>query len=131
MPEPKPEPEPKFQPLVDVATAEHIEQAELLLRSFRNTRPEDDDAAAEVAFDSRQSRELLDQNVLLRQSAEAKKNLPVGQLLGDLEPLLMDIANLSNKPSRDDIREIQQRIERRDIVDDLQLYSMNRPGQGF
>lgn len=124
-------PEPKLEPLLDLATATHLEQAELLLRSFKNVRADDRDSLAEVAFDSRQSKELLDQNAVLRRTAEAKRNLPVGQLLDDLEPFLMDIANLGAKPSSDDIREIQQRIERREIVSDIELYSANRPAQGF
>jgi hypothetical protein len=129
---PAPVDEPKLKPLVDVATAEHIEQAEMLLRSFRNASAEDDDdALAEVAFDSRQSRELLDRNALLRRTAGAKKNLPVNQLLGDLEPFLMDIANLGDKPSRDDVREIQGRLEQREMVSSLEAYSINRPAQGF
>ena len=125
------EPETKFRPLVDVATAAHIQQAEILLRSFRNASTDDDDAVAEVAFDSQQSRELLDQNTLLRGAAKTKKNLVASQLLGDIEPYLIDIASLGDKPSRDDVREIQQRLEQREIVDDLSLYSMNRPTQGF
>lgn len=125
------EPARKIQPLVDLATADHIEQAELLLRSFRNASAGDKDALVEVAFDSRQSRDLLDRNILLRRSAETKKNLPVGQLLGDLEPFLIDIANLGSEPSRDDVQAIQQRMERREIVSDLELYSVNRTAQGF
>jgi hypothetical protein len=120
-----------FTPLVDVATAGHIEQAELLLRSFRNASVDDADALVEVAFDAKQSRELLDQNAFLRRTAAAKKNVPVDRLLGDLEPFLLDIANLGDRPSRDDVHEIQQRLEHRDVLSDLELYSYNRPAQGF
>lgn len=131
-PQPTPAaPAKKNQPLMDLATADHIEQAEMMLRSFRNTSADDDDALSEVAFDSRQSRELLDRNILLRRSAETKKNLPMGQLLGDLEPFLIDIANLGSDPSRDDVQAIQQRIQRREIVSDLELYSSNRSVQGL
>ncbi len=124
-------PAKKIQPLMDLATADHIEQAEMMLRSFRNTSADDADAVAEVAFDSRQSKELLDRNILLRRSAETRKNLPMGQLLGDLEPFLIDIANLGADPSSDDVEAIQQRIQRREIVSDLELYSSNRSVQGL
>jgi hypothetical protein len=130
-PAPTPEPETKIRPLVDVATAAHVQQAEILLRSFRNASVDDDDAAAEVAFDSQQSRELLDQNAVLRNAAKVKKNLVASQLLGDIEPYLIDIASLGDKPSRDDVREIQQRLEQREIVNDLSLYSINRPVPGL
>lgn len=120
-----------YKPLVDVATADHIQQAELLLRSFRNASADDADSLVEVAFDAKQSRDLLDQNELLRSAAAGKKNLPVGQLLGDLEPYLLDIANLGDRPTTDDVREIQQRIDRHDVLSDLELYSSNRTAQGF
>jgi hypothetical protein len=120
-----------YKPLVDVATAGHLEQAELLLRSFRNTSADDADSLVEVAFDAKQSRDLLDQNALLRRAAAGRKNIPMDQLLGDLEPYLLDIANLGDRPTKDDVREIQQRIDRHDVISDLELYSSNRPAQGF
>ncbi len=118
-------------PLVDAATAGHIEQAELLLRSVRNASPDDADALAELAFDARQSQELLDQNSVLRRAAQTKRNVPVGQLLGELEPLLIDIANLGDRPSREDVRDVQYQIEQREMLSNLELYSMNRPNPGF
>lgn len=121
----------KPEPLVDLATAQHLEQAELLLRSFKNVRTEDEDGLAEVAIDTVQSRDLLYKNVILRRSAQSKKNLAVGQLLGDLEPILVDIATLGDRPSSDDVRSIQQRIQQRELVSDLELYSMNSPARGF
>lgn len=119
------------EPLVDLTTAMHIDQAEMLLRSFRNARPDDESSLAEVALDSQQSRDLLQKNVILRHGAQAKKNLAVGTLLGDLEPILADIASLGNQPASEDVRAVQQRIEQREIVSDLQLYSSNSPAKGF
>ena len=125
------QPERRAEPLVDLTTAMHIEQAETLLRSFRNVRADDEESLAEVALDTRQSRDLLEQNVILRRGAQAKKNLSMNMLLSDLEPVLVDIASLGSRPSREDVRAVQQRIEQREIVSDLQLYSSNRPGNGF
>jgi hypothetical protein len=125
------QPELRAEPLVDLTTAMHIEQAETLLRSFRNVEADDESSLAEVALDTRRSRDLLEQNVILRRGARAKKNLAVGTLLTDLEPVLVDIASLGSRPSREDVRAVQQRIEQREIVADLQLYSSNRPVNGF
>ena len=124
------EPAPRYEPLMDLTTAMHIEQAETLLRSFRNAKA-DDDGLAEIALDAKQSRDLLEQNVILRRGAQARKNLAVGTLLSDLEPVLLDIASLGSQPAREDVRAVQQRIEQREIVSSLQLYSSNRPASGF
>lgn len=123
--------EPAIRPLMDVATALHLEQAEYLLRSFRNAQPGDESSMSELALDARQSRELLNQNVLLRRNAEVRGNLSAEQILGDLEPFLIDIANLEPRPSSDDVASIQERIQKKEIVADLQLYSSNRSTTGF
>ncbi len=74
---------------------------------------------------------MLDQNSVLRRAAQTKRNVPVGQLLGELEPLLIDIANLGDRPSREDVRDVQYQIEQREMLSNLELYSMNRPNPGF
>ena len=122
---------PAVRPLLDIATSLHLEQAEYLLRSFRNAEPGDDAAQTEIALDARQSRELLNQNVLLRRNAELRGNVPAEQILGDLEPFLVDIANLDARSSSDDVASIQNRIQKREIVADLQLYSSNRTSSGY
>jgi hypothetical protein len=121
----------RHEPLVDLTTAMHIDQAEMLLRSFRNAEADDESDLAEIALDTRQSRDLLQKNVILRRGAQNKKNLAVGTLLGDLEPVLAEIASLGDRPSREDVRAVQQRIEQREIVSDLQLYSSNSSAKGF
>lgn len=115
---------------IDLQTADHLEQAALLLRTFRN-EPVDGSSPDDLAYAKRRSRELLDQNVLLRRSAEAKGNLPAEDVLNSLEPYLLDIANLGDKPARSDVSAIRTRIEKKEIVDDLQLYAMNGPRLGF
>ncbi|HKP88154.1 MAG TPA: hypothetical protein VJZ26_18760, partial [Blastocatellia bacterium] len=93
--------QPIVVPFVDVETSKHIERAQVLLRSFRNMGDAGGDRDGDIAYEKRQSRELLYQNIVLRRDAEAKGNMPVEDLLGSLEPFLIDIANLPEKPSRD------------------------------
>jgi len=64
---------------------------------------------------------LLYKNVLLRRDAEAKGNLPVEELLGSLEPFLLDIANLPEKPSSNEVRSIKERMQKKEIVSALQI----------
>lgn len=115
---------------VDPLTARHVEEAEILLRAVRNAdfREGDD---LDLAYDAHRARELLNQNKLLRRAAETRGNVPAERLLGDVEPYLLDIANLDTNPSSDDVRSIQERIERKEIVTDLRLYAMQSLARGY
>jgi hypothetical protein len=120
--------QPLMNPFVDVEIARHIERAQLLLRSFKNTR---DTGDFDVAYEKQRSRTLLSQNAVLRRGAEAKGNLPVGELLGSVEPFLLDIANLPDKPNSDDVRSIKARMQKKEIIAALQIYSAPTLSQAF
>ena len=107
----------------DLETAKHLEKAQMLLRSFKNVSLESDDYVAEASYEKELSRSILQKNVLLRRNAEAKGNLPAEELLGSLEPLLLDIANLPEKPSQDDVRSVKDRIQKTEMITTLQIYS--------
>lgn len=119
---------PITNPFVDAETAKHIERAQVLLRSFRNT---EGNAEFDLAYERQSSRRLLSHNVLLRRDAEAKGNLPVQDLLGSLEPFLLDIANLPDAPSRDDVSTIKTRMEKKEIITALQVYSVPSLSRAF
>lgn len=122
--------QPILIPFIDVMTARHLEQAQLLLRSFRNSR----DAAnidVDVVYERERSRRLLSENVVLRRDAEAKGNLPAEDVLSSLEPFLLDIANLPDRPSGDDLRSIKERMQKKQIVSALQIYSAPTLSQVF
>jgi hypothetical protein len=61
--------------------------------------------------------------MLLRRDAEAKGNLPAEELLGSLEPLLLDIANLGDRPAPDEIGAIRERLQNKEIIARLQVYA--------
>ena len=98
----------------------------MLLRSFRNARPADAGrrASSDIAYDKRQSKKLLYQNIVLRREAASRGNLPVESLLDSLEPILIDIANLPDKPAPADVREINERMRRKNLVAMLQISSV-------
>ena len=107
----------------DLETAKHLEQAQMLLRSFKNVSLDGDEHFVDASYERERSRSILQKNVLLRRNAEAKGNLPAEELLGSLEPLLLDIANLSEKPSEEDVRSVKERIQKTEIIATLQIYS--------
>jgi len=101
----------------------HLELTQLLLRSFRNALVEEGDAPVDLAYEKQLSRELLGKNRLLRRSAERKEDSLAGALLGEIEPLLLDIANLPEKPSQEDVRSVKELIREQKIIATLQIYS--------
>jgi len=97
-------------------TARHIEQTQNLLRSIRNVPTSDSDEEIDVTYDKQLSRRLLNENVVLRRDAEMKAKFPTKTLLTDLEPFLIDIANLPDRARPEDVRAIKERVQKTEIV---------------
>jgi negative regulator of sigma E activity len=104
-------------------TALHFERAETLLRAFRNVRLDAPGSATEVSYERDRARQLVYQNMMLRREADATGDVQVSSLLENLEPILLDIANLPDKPDDDAVRVIRERVERKNIVGLLQVNS--------
>lgn len=104
-------------------TALHFEKAETLLRAFRNVQLEEPGAAAEVRYERTRAKQLVYQNMMLRREADASGDIQVASLLDSLEPILLDIANLPDKPDNDTVRVIRERVSRKNIVALLQVNS--------
>jgi hypothetical protein len=104
-------------------TARHVEQAQLLLRSFRNARAAGAGrrASPDLAYEKQRSRKLLYENIVLRREAASRGNLPVESLLDSLEPILIDIANLPDKPAPAELKMINERMRRQNLVAMLQI----------
>ena len=108
--------DPGYSDLDEQETAKHIEQTENLLRSIRNYTVSDTDDEVDVSYDKALSRRLLIENVVLRRDAEMKAKFPTKTLLADLEPLLIDIANLPDRAKPEDVRAIKERVQKTEIV---------------
>lgn len=110
--------------LFNPETTKHFEKAQLLLRSFRNAsviKGSQQKTAIDLAYEKQLSRRLLYQNILLRRDAELKGNLPAEEALNSLEPFLLDIANLPDKPSPAELNGIRQRMQRKELIAALQI----------
>ncbi|HEU4766294.1 MAG TPA: zf-HC2 domain-containing protein [Pyrinomonadaceae bacterium] len=107
----------------ETLTAIHFEKAETLLRAFRNVRLDEPGTAADVGYERKRARQLVYQNMMLRREADTAGDVQIASLLESLEPILLDIANLPDKPASDDVRVIRERVERKNIVALLQVNS--------
>ncbi len=106
----------------DQDTVNHLEQSQNLLRSIRNVPLSDSDEEIDVTYDKALSQRLLNENVVLRRDAEMKAKFPTKTLLADLEPLLIDIANLPDHARPEEVREIKERVQKTEIVAALMEY---------
>jgi Putative zinc-finger len=106
----------------DQDTVDHIEKTQNLLRSIRNFPVSDTDEEIDVTYDKALSQRLLNENVVLRREAEMKAKFPTKTLLADLEPLLIDIANLPDHARPEEVRVIKERVEKTEIVAALTEY---------
>jgi hypothetical protein len=111
----------------DFEIARHAGRAELLLRSFRNVRPASATAGArslDVSFEKEQARRLLYRNIALRRAAAERADPAASELLNTLEPILLDIANLSGRVRARDVQSIERRMEKKEIVAALQVRTL-------
>lgn len=109
----------------DFEVARHAGRAELLLRSFRNVRPVTAAARAlDVSFEKEQARKLLYRNIALRRASAERGDPSATSLLNTLEPILLDIANLPGRVRARDVRSIERRMEKKEIVAALQVRTL-------
>jgi hypothetical protein len=108
----------------DSEVARHAERAELLLRSFRNVRLPVSQRSLDVSYERANARKLLYQNIALRRDAKERGDQPTAEILNQLEPILLDIANLPEKARARDVRSIEQRMEKKEIVATLQVRTL-------
>ena len=116
-------PEPVRSADTQTMTAVHFEKSETLLVAFRNVRLNEPGTATEVAYERKRAQQLVYQNMMLRREADAAGDVQSSSLLESLEPILIDIANLPDKPDNDAVRVIRQRVERKNIVPLLRVNS--------
>jgi len=108
---------------IQALTAMHLQKSELLLRAFRNVRAAKAGRPVDVAYEQKLAQQLIVRNMMLKREADVAGDIQVASLLENLEPILLDIANLPKSAGTDDIRVINDRVERKNIVALLQVNS--------
>jgi hypothetical protein len=116
-------PEPVRSADAETMTAIHFETSERLLLAFKNVRLDEPSAAREVTYERKRAKQLVYQNMLLKREADASGDVQVASLLENLEPILIDIANLPDQPDESTVRAIRERVERKNIVGLLRVNS--------
>lgn len=100
----------------------HIEKTEMLLRSFRNARAVGSVETFDVEYERLQARKLLDENRRLRRDAENHGLAFAEEVFGQVEPYLLEIANIEAKPAPEKVLDIKQRVSSQNIIASMQVY---------
>jgi hypothetical protein len=96
-----------------VVVGNHIDQSERILVELTNLRPEE---GLDVTAERDRAGALLASNRLYRQTAQSRGEDHVATILDELEPVLLQIAHMPTKSTADDLRAIQQRVEKKGLV---------------
>ena len=98
--------------VVLAALGEHLDRTERTLVELVNSQPgRRVDISAEQAW----ARDLLEANRLYRQAA-GRQSPALSQVLDDLEPVLLEIANSPSQLTSDEFETLRNRIEARSLV---------------
>ena len=116
-------PEPVRSADAETMTAMHFETSERLLLAFKNVRLDQAGAAEEVGYERKRAKQLVLQNMLLKREADVAGDVQISSLLENLEPILIDISNLPDRPDENTVRAIRERVERQNIVGLLRVNS--------
>lgn len=99
--------------VVLAALGEHLDRTERTLVELVNSESGGQvDITAEQAW----ARDLLDANRLYRQAARGAQSPALSQVLEDLEPVLLEIANSPSRLTSDEFEALRGRIEARSLV---------------
>ena len=107
----------------EAAFNRHIEKCEMVLRSFRNAVLKTDEAGLDISYERRVAKDLYNNSVNFRREAQSQGNLPVENLLVDLEGILGAITKLPRKAASSDTNVINGRIQESGIIGKLQIQS--------
>jgi hypothetical protein len=108
-----PDPSTIHDRVVLAALEDHLDRAERGLVELVNA---DADGTIDISAEQAWARDLLDANRLYRQSAGGAASPVVADLLGELEPVLLELVHSPSRLSAAEFDALRARIEERSLV---------------
>jgi anti-sigma factor RsiW len=99
--------------VVLAALGEHLDRTERTLVELVNA---EDGGRVDISAEQAWARDLLEANRLYRQAAQGANAPALSQVLDDLEPVLLEIANSPARVTSEEFRALRERIEARSLV---------------
>jgi hypothetical protein len=112
-PPPEAAPPPVRERILLVALGEHLERSQMVLAELVNAPAE---GPADLRSEQRFAEALVPENRLYRQALARSGESGLSDLLGDLERLLVEIANGPSELSTRELEELRERIESKGIL---------------
>lgn len=102
-----------------LVVSDHLDTSERMLLEVANADPEKGlDAAMQL-----RAEELVASNRIYRQSAARGGDARVAALLSDIEPILLELKNAGNSLSKDQLAQLQKRIESKGLLFKVRVMS--------
>lgn len=98
--------------LLEASLARHFDSADRLLTEIANNQS----TQVDIESEKRWAKVLLVSNRLYRFAAEEAGQPRIAQLLADMEPVLIELANGAGQLTPGEYRNLRQSIDRRDLV---------------
>jgi hypothetical protein len=99
--------------VLDAEVEEHLERSQRVLSELVNV---DTDSPVTLASDRERAADLVAAGRVYRRTADALGETATSELLGDLERVLLDVANGSPDPTPREIDSWRERIDQQDLV---------------
>jgi hypothetical protein len=114
------------QRVLEGAVHDHLERSEILLAQLVHATPGHTDLSSERS----RARDLLEENRLLRETATRSGDRAHAALLDDLERVFLDLANSPVQLSRQDVAELQQRIDNQSLLFRVRVTTADNRSKG-
>jgi len=110
-----------------VAVGDHLDRAQSILLEISNAEPTAGAAekTVDISREQKRAEELLGANRLYRQTALRTGDATVANVLGELEPLLVELANSPSEVPASELEALRKRIEARGLLLKVRVVSSN------
>jgi hypothetical protein len=103
-----------------LVVGDHLDNTERVLLEVANADP---GKGLQVEQESRRAGELVAANRIYRQTATKRGNERIASVLADLEPVLIELSHAGNNLSKDELTELQKRIEAKGLLFKVRVIS--------
>ena len=99
-----------------VAVGDHLGRSEMVLMELANAEPAKGQKLMNISAEQKRAEDLVEENRLYRQTALRDGDALMASTLGELEPILLDIANSPDEITPAQFEAIQKRIAAKGIL---------------
>ena len=103
-----------------LVVGDHLDSTERVLLEVANADP---GKGLQIEQESRRAGELVAANRIYRQTATKQGNERIASVLADLEPVLIEISHAGTNLSKDELTELQKRIEAKGLLFKVRVIS--------